>query len=379
MTTTSQSNPALVPDDEAAAPIDIARHYAIDVSAVIRLHDILQRDRGRAPSVIRRELRPDAGVSQTTWHAGGLNNGLIFSATYHGVTWLPRWCSYALGHAGTWLAYRVMRGGTRALIENLRAVRPAASEHELRRLALLTYRSYARDTIDFIRTVAKRRDRSDSILTPDADRFLSVLEQGRGVIVVGGHFGNWELGGIVLRSLSGLPMSVVGRPEPSSTVGELRRRMRESFGIESIDIGNSLETALRLRRILASNGLVGMLIDRHVGRDRIDVSFFGRRTFFLRTPALIAGLSGAPLVPASMIRQPDGRFVGWLGEPVRVESDGDSEEGQRRATQAIATQLEQQIRQYPHLWYQFYPYWQEDANASGVTGSDGSRARAGNR
>jgi lauroyl/myristoyl acyltransferase len=72
-----------------------------------------------------------------------------------------------------------------------------------------------------------------------------------------------------------------------------------------------------------------------------------------------------------MIRQPDGRFVGWLGEPVRVTSDGDSEEGQRRATQAIATQLEQQIREYPHLWYQFYPYWQEGPNASGATGSDG--------
>lgn len=329
--------------------------------------------------MIKRELRPDAGVSQTTWHAGALNNGLIFSATYHGVTWLPEWCSDAIGHTGTWLAYRLMRGGTSALIENLRCVRPTASEDELRRLALLTYRSYARDTIDFIRALAKRSDRFDSILTPDADRFLSVLEQRRGVIVVGGHFANWELGGIVLRSLTDLPMSVVGRPEPSPAVGQLRRRMRESFGIESIEIGNSLETALRLRRILAANGMVGMLIDRHVGRDRIDVSFFGRRTFFLRTPALIAGLSGAPLVPASMIRQSDGRFLGWLGEPVRVDPDADREEGQRRATQAIATQIEQQIRQYPHLWYQFYPYWQDEANAGGATGSDGSPARAENR
>jgi len=177
------------------------------------------------------------------------------------------------------------------------------------------------------------------------------------VIVVGGHFGNWELGGLVLRSFTGRSLTVVGRPEPSPVVGALRRRMRDSFGIESIDIGDMLETALRLRRILASNGLVAMLIDRHLGRDRIGVSFFGRQTFFLRSPALIASLSGAPLVPASMIRQPDGRFVGWLGEPVLVELNEDREECLRRATQAIATQLETQIRQNPHLWYQFYPYW----------------------
>lgn len=375
----SQSNPALGLDAEAAAPIDIARHYAIAASAVVHVRDILQLDRRQLRNVIKRELRPDADASQTAWHAGGLNNGLIFSATYHGVTWLPGWCSHAIGHVGTWLAYRLMRDGTSALVENLRCVRPAASENELRRLALLTYRSYARDTIDFIRTLAKRGDPLGSVQTPDADRFRSVIAERRGVIVVGGHFANWELGGIVLRSLTGLPMSVVGRPEPSPVVGELRRRMRESFGIESIEIGNSFETALRLRRVLAANGLVGMLIDRHVGRDRIDVSFFGRRTFFLRTPALIAGLSGAPLVPASMIRQPDGRFLGWLGEPVRVDPVADREEGQRRATQAIAAQIEQQIRQYPHLWYQFYPYWQEETSAGGATGSDGAPARAENR
>jgi lauroyl/myristoyl acyltransferase len=339
------------------------------VPQVIRVHDILPSDRGDVRGMIRRELRADASVSQTTWHAGRLNNGLIFSATYHGVTWLPGWCSHAIGHAGTWLAYHLMRSGTRALIENLRCVRPAASENELRRLALLTYRSYARDTIDFIRALSKRTDLFGSIQTPEVDRFSSVIAQGHGVIVIGGHFGNWELGGLVLRSLSGLPMTVVGRPEPSPIVGELRRRMRESFGIESVDIGHSLETALRLRRILASNGLVAMLIDRHVGRDRIEVSFFGRRTFFLRTPALIASLSGAPLVPASMIRQPDGRFVGWLGEPVLVEPDPDSEQSLRRATQAIATQLEQQIRQYPQLWYQFYPYWEGEKHADSITGS----------
>ena len=346
---------------------------------VFHVHDILASDRGDVRSMIRPELRADAGVAQTTWHAGRFNNGLIFSATYHGVTWLPGWCSHAIGHASTWLAYHLMRSGTRALIQNLRCVRPAASEKELRRLALLTYRSYARDTIDFIRALGNRTDLLTSVQTPDADRFSSVIAQGRGVIVVGGHFGNWELGGLVLRSLSGLPMSVVGRPEPSPIVGELRRRMRESWGIESVEIGHSLETALRLRRILASNGLVAMLIDRHVGRDRIDVNFFGRRTFFLRTPALIASLSGAPLVPASMIRQPDGRFVGWLGEPVLVEPGPDGEQSQRRATQAIATQLEQQISQYPQLWYQFYPYWQDEANSDGVTGSDVSRARAENR
>ena len=52
-----------------------------------------------------------------------------------------------------------MHGGTRAIVENLRVVRPEATERELQRLALLTYRSYGRDTIDFIRSLAMNRDR----------------------------------------------------------------------------------------------------------------------------------------------------------------------------------------------------------------------------
>src|SRR6185295_12637875 len=70
--------------------------------------------------------------SAVRWHAGSLNNGLIFGLTYHLVTRLPRAGSYAIGHAGTWLAYHLMREGTRAVVGNLRVVRPDATERELK-------------------------------------------------------------------------------------------------------------------------------------------------------------------------------------------------------------------------------------------------------
>jgi lauroyl/myristoyl acyltransferase len=98
-----------------------------------------------------------------------------------------------------------------------------------------------------------------------------------------------------MRLLMKYPITVVGRAEPSPVVGALRRRMRETFGIETIVIGHMLQTALLLRRRLASNYVVAMLVDRHLGRDRIDVTFFGRQAPFLRSPALIASLSGAPV------------------------------------------------------------------------------------
>jgi len=306
-------------------------------------------------------MRPRSDLS-VRWHAGGLNNGLIFGATYHGVTRMPRACSYGIGHVGTWLAYRLMRKGTRALVDNLGVVHPEASETELRRLALLTYRSYARDTIDFIRSLSMARAQLEPMVAQlETVRFEELLSEQRGVILVGGHFGNWELGGVALRTLRGYPLTVVGRPEPSPVVAQFRRRMRESLGIETIEIGRMLETALHIRRVLATNGIVAMLLDRHLGRDRVDVTFFNRRTSFLRSPAMMAYLSGAALLPSFMIRQPDGRFLGVCGDPIRVDSTRPADESVQLATQGFAVELERQIRANPHLWYQFYRYWDSPA------------------
>ena len=99
-----------------------------------------------------------------------------------------------------------MRHGTRAIVDNLRVVRPEATEQELRRLALLTYRSYARDTIDFIRSLVMSRTQLSRMMAEHkSDHLDSLLGHGRGVIIVGGHFGNWELGGVALRLLHGYP------------------------------------------------------------------------------------------------------------------------------------------------------------------------------
>ena len=304
-------------------------------------------------------MRQDIGTAGPRWYARGLNNGAIFGATYHGVARLPRACSYAIGHAGTWLAYHLMRDGTDGLIANLGVVRPEASPEELRRLELLTYRSYARDTIDFIRGLSMTPEQIAAHVTAyDAGIFDELLHEGRGIILAGGHFGNWELGGVALRQLRGFPLAVVGRPEASAAVGVIRRRMRDSLGIDTIVIGRMLDTALQIRRVLGQNGLVAMLMDRHLGRDRVDVTFFGRPTGFLRSPAAIACLSGAPMLPTYLIREPNGRFAAVCGRPIRVDPARPADEAIRDATQAFASDLEARIRAHPQFWYQFYRYWE---------------------
>ena len=84
-----------------------ARHDADMLSrGVLSLH------RAR---VVTTEQQPQAGNRPLRWTRHGLNNGVIFWLTVRGVRTLPRSVSYAIGHVGTWIAWRLMRATTKAV------------------------------------------------------------------------------------------------------------------------------------------------------------------------------------------------------------------------------------------------------------------------
>jgi KDO2-lipid IV(A) lauroyltransferase len=292
-------------------------------------------------------------------HLRTFNNGLIFTATCKGVTNFPPALSHWIGRVGTWIAFRTMGRGTAAVVDNLRAVRPDASEDGLRRLALETYRSYARDTIDFIRAVHMDRDAFRPLADMSSRGLLDrVRAEGRGAILATAHYGNWEIGGLLLR-LAEYPVAVVVLAEVSDQVHRLRERFRTSWGIETIEVRQSMETPLTIRRLLGENRMVAMLLDRHMGKDRVEVEFLGRRAQFLRTPALMSFMTGAPLIPSFVERRADGRFGAIVEAPIYVSREGDRDTNVQAATQEYARHLERRVREHPEFWYQFYDYWGE--------------------
>jgi len=299
-------------------------------------------------------------VIRRRWTLHGLNNGAIFSATYRGVGLLPRRVSYGIGHAGTWIAWRAMHETRAAIADNLRALFPGESERSLQARARATLAAYANDVIDFIRSLHAAGEELESLFdytAADAQLILDLMAKGQGLILVTGHYGNWEAGGIFIRRIVKVPMTIVAMTEPNPTVNRIRRDIRGLVGADTIEVGQSLDTALQIRRRLASNGMVAMLMDRHLGRDRVDVGFLGRRALFLRTPALMAFMTGAPLLPCFIERLRPGRFAVRAGVPIIVNRDRPREEAIQAAAQDFADQLSARVRTHPEYWYHFYRYW----------------------
>jgi KDO2-lipid IV(A) lauroyltransferase len=304
----------------------------------------------------------NASTSQAVprrWTLHGLNNGLIFSATRKGVSFLPRSVSYAIGHVGTWIAWRTMASSRAAIADNLAALFPGESRGQLERRALDTFRSYARDVIDFLRALSASDSEAEElfhIAEPYLALFDGLRAEGRGIILVSGHFGNWEVGGVLFRMLR-LPLSVVAMTEADPRVNQARREIRDQIGARTIETRQSLDTALQIRRQLAENNVVAMLIDRHYAKDRVAVTLFGRQTWFLRLPFVMAHATGAPILPCTVERISPGHFEIAPSDPVHVRTDVPRDEAIAAAAQTVASSIEQRIRARPELWYTFYRYW----------------------
>jgi KDO2-lipid IV(A) lauroyltransferase len=292
---------------------------------------------------------------------------MIFGATYRGVAALPRAVSYAIGDAGTWLASRLMRETRGAIADNIRAIFPDEPQRSLERRAREMLGAYARDVIDFIRAInaseAERQVLFD-YRSEDARLFGDLLAKGRGIILVSGHYGNWEVGGVFLRRIVNIPLTIMARTEPNPEVNRLRREIRDRLGVDTIEVRKSLDTALQIRQRLAANHVVAILMDRHLGRDRVEVQFLGRQAWFLKTAPLMGFMTGAPLVPSFIERMAPGRFRVRPGTPITVARDRPREEAIAIAAQDFADQLSVRVRAHPEFWYHFYRYWDAQRESS---------------
>jgi lauroyl/myristoyl acyltransferase len=308
------------------------------------------------------------------WVTHRLNGTFVVGGSYLGSRYAPLPLSWPVAHAGAWLVSHLMPSVRDALVDNLRAVFPHETDEQLRRRAYRTCHTYTDDWMDFMRSLSWSREKVlERFSYERADRLQDALSLGRGAILVTGHFGNWEAGAVLMKALQ-VPLTVVAMPEPDPNVNWMRHRVRRELQADTIEVRQSLDTPLQIRRRLAEGRAVAMLMDRHVERDRVPVTMFGRRTHFMGAPALLAYLTGAPLVPIFLVREGRGRFRARPQEPIIVDRTGDRGEQVRRTAQRVATLLEREIQARPECWYQFYRYW-TDADSESAERQPGTGYR----
>jgi KDO2-lipid IV(A) lauroyltransferase len=192
------------------------------------------------------------------------------------------------------------------------------------------------------------------LIPPEEDHLGAALAEGRGAVVVTAHFGNSD---IASRGLSryGRPVSVVMARETNLTVATHHAKTtHEPEGVRVVYDSASTFRSLDLLRALRNNEVVAVQFDTHLlapGATAVD--FLGRPAGFHLGPFLLARAARTAVIPVFVVRTGRRRYAIRLCE----RHDPRTPQDALRAMRDVVRDLEQLVRQHPHQWFQFTPYW----------------------
>ena len=261
---------------------------------------------------------------------------------------VPASVLYGIADVLAMTTYLTCRTQVGTLCANLARLLPEASGAARARLARRVFRNYARYLVDYGRFRWMAGDRLEAAIS-DLEGWQNLHEafdMERGVILVTGHVGNWELGGVFFGH-RGVKVHVVTLPDGSRQIDAIRQMYRGKHAVNTILLDGSPFAPLEMMAALKRREMVAMLVDRWGKVDGVPAVFLGGTHYLPRGPFALSLATGAPILPAFVIRD-GGAYRGIVDPPIVVER-GDFAPYAARVSEA----LESVIRRFPDQWYNF--------------------------
>lgn len=181
--------------------------------------------------------------------------------------------------------------------------------------------------------------------------YLEKIKEGRGVIVISGHFGNWELTAYGSNKLTGVKINVVVKEQTNKRVNEDINRIRTAAGNKMIDMRNSLRQILTA---LKAGEVVAMLGDQSAPKENVKVNFFIKDVPAFEGTARIALKTRANVLFAVSVRESDGTYRLRFHEIDISKYKDASEENVKALTQEHVNLLVDYIKAFPDHWLWFH-------------------------
>jgi KDO2-lipid IV(A) lauroyltransferase len=244
----------------------------------------------------------------------------------------------------------------RQLVErHIAAAFPGIDAREVSRIARESYRHLGRVAIET--ALLSRMDRASVLGTVEEmigwDHVAGPLRDGRGLIIVTGHFGNWELAGAYLAA-RGIPLDGVARGMSNPLFDSYLTRTRERVGITVI---HDQQAVRRTARSLRENRAIAYVADQSgLNLASTAVPFFGRPAITPRGPAVFALRWNAPMIFGFSRRRPNGLYE-VVAEPIEVDGTADREAEVDRVVARYTKALERRVRQSPEQYFWHHRRW----------------------
>jgi KDO2-lipid IV(A) lauroyltransferase len=270
---------------------------------------------------------------------------------------LARALAGCLAFAVYWSFGRLRHVGWR----NLALAFPELSKAEKARILRGVYRHLGWQLVEFCRMTRYTPENTrDWIRAEGVENYLAAQARGKGVLIVTGHLGAWELSSFY-HSLMGHPMSMVIRRLDAFV--NATRCLHGNRVISKDDFGRGLLTAMR------HGQTVGILMDTNMTPPQGSfVKFFGVEACTATGLAHIARKTGAAVLPGFMLWEPaERKYVLHFGPEIEIPHTADATADILAGTQLCTSAIESWIRRYPDQWLWIHRRWKtRPAGESGL-------------
>jgi holo-[acyl-carrier-protein] synthase len=258
------------------------------------------------------------------------------------------------------LLYHCLPFRRKVVLDNLRRVfGDVLGERDLRRLAQSYCAHFARFLFEFVRLPFMSAARRQAwVRVENKESPIRAHAQGKGLLLLTGHFGNWEVATVA--GLSQFPQyrdlfHFVRRPLKPRWFNDLITRRFRRSGFGTLGKRGSLESILDL---LANGAILVYVLDQHAGGgEGVVVDFLGHPASTFKSLAILALNTGAPVIPAACWREPDGSHVLRFEEPLPLLECEDIGEAIRLNTRSYNAALELMLLRHPEQWIWMHRRW----------------------
>jgi KDO2-lipid IV(A) lauroyltransferase len=262
-----------------------------------------------------------------------------------------------------WLLYRVDRRHRLVADDNLRHAFPGRfTDAQRDRLVRAVYLHFCRMFLEIIHLPRALHPANwrDHFEMPQGRVTLDCMLSGRPLLLVTGHFGNWELGGYTL-GLLGFRTYAIARPLDNPYLDGYLRRFRERTGQGILAKHGDFD---KLTAILGGNGAVATLGDQDAGQRGLYVDFFGRPASTHKAIALLSLQHRAPMLVIGVRRVGESmRYQLVTEDCIRPEEYDGRPDAVRAMTQRFTAALERIVREAPEQYFWLHRRWKHQPQA----------------
>jgi lauroyl/myristoyl acyltransferase len=267
------------------------------------------------------------------------------------------------------IVYTFAGKSRRNAIRNARHVLgPRASNKRIRRVVHGVFHNVMRNYYDLCRAPDMRDEEIDRMVDFDSEgwkRIIALHEQKRGVILVTAHFGSFDMMTQVI-ARRGLPLTaLIARVKPA-WLSDFITALRAARGMDTLLVdeeegsGLNLGALKRCIQILRGGNMIGVIADRNLEAQGVNIPFFGEETVVAAGVAKMAIRTRSVVIPTFCYRLPGNRYSLTFEDSIEPPSSSSDEDVKALLT-TIFGRMEYHIKRNPEQWILLQPVWRSPA------------------